>query len=261
MERFRYFEDFCLCFCVSPWQLHAFGQPPQVPPQECFPFLRSLRMDRTIAAMIATTMIPTMTLPIEMPPFETSGQFCLGLYRTKIVRQMRRQIFRQMKQKAEWILDIFTSIFVKYESLFRIWRMQIASSDFLRDEGKNGENPLWIFEYFPEISRKICTQDACEKIRNRLWRKICKQMAGKVARRSLCGIAQDVFCRCKKTHPFNYNRVVGFCQPIFLGFGRFAVWIWNITGMLHNVHLDSGRKIGKGLDKPVNVWYSIVSQC
>ena len=36
--------------------------------------------------------------------------------------------------------------------------MQIASSDFLRDEGKNGENPLWIFEYFPEISRKICTQ-------------------------------------------------------------------------------------------------------
>ena len=43
-----------------------------------------------------------------------------------------------------------------------------ASSDFLRDEGKNGENPLWIFEYFPEISRKICTQDACEKMRNRL---------------------------------------------------------------------------------------------
>ena len=27
--------------------------------------------------------------------------FCLGQYRTKIVRQMRRQIFRQMKQKAE----------------------------------------------------------------------------------------------------------------------------------------------------------------
>ena len=113
----------------------------------------------------------------------------LGQYRTKIVRQMRRQIFRQMKQKAEWILDVFTSIFVKYESLFRIWRMQIASSDFLRDEGKNGENPLWIFEYFPEISRKICTQDACGKIRNRLWREICKQMACKVARRSLCGIA------------------------------------------------------------------------
>ena len=51
--------------------------------------------------MIATTMIPTMTLPIEMPPFETSGQFCLWQDRTKIVRQMRRQIFRQMKQKAE----------------------------------------------------------------------------------------------------------------------------------------------------------------
>ena len=106
---------------------------------------------------------------------------------------MRRQIFRQMKQKAEWILDVFTSIFVKYESLFRIWRMQIASSDFLRDEGKNGENPLWIFEYFPEISRKICTQDACGKIRNRLWREICKQMACKVARRSLCGIALGIF--------------------------------------------------------------------
>ena len=116
-----------------------------------------------------------------------------GQYRTKIVRQMRRQIFRQMKQKAEWILDVFTSIFVKYESLFRIWRMQIASSDFLRDEGKNGENPLWIFEYFPEISRKICTQDACGKIRNRLWREICKQMACKVTRRSLCGIALKLF--------------------------------------------------------------------
>ena len=121
--------------------------------------------------------------------WRTSCSVSLGQYRTKIVRQMRRQIFRQMKQKAEWILDVFTSIFVKYESLFRIWRMQIASSDFLRDEGKNGENPLWIFEYFPEISRKICTQDACGKIRNRLWREICKQMACKVARRSLCGIA------------------------------------------------------------------------
>ena len=120
-------------------------------------------------------------------------------YRTKIVRQMRRQIFRQMKQKAEWILDVFTSIFVKYESLFRIWRMQIASSDFLRDEGKNGENPLWIFEYFPEISRKICTQDACEKIRNRLWREICKQMACKVDKRSLCGIA---FILYQKMHLF-----------------------------------------------------------
>ena len=27
--------------------------------------------------------------------------FFVGQYRTKIVRQMRRQIFRQMKQKAE----------------------------------------------------------------------------------------------------------------------------------------------------------------
>ena len=121
--------------------------------------------------------------------FDMLRQMLSRQYRTKIVRQMRRQIFRQMKQKAEWILDVFTSIFVKCESLFRIWRMQIASSDFLRDEGKNGENPLWIFEYFPEISRKICTQDACGKIRNRLWREICKQMACKVARRSLCGIA------------------------------------------------------------------------
>ena len=41
-------------------------------------------------------------------------------YRTKIVRQMRRQIFRQMTQQAEGILDVFTRIFVKYESLFRI---------------------------------------------------------------------------------------------------------------------------------------------
>jgi hypothetical protein len=30
-----------------------------------------------------------------------SGGLYLGQYRTKIVRQMRRQIFRQMKQKAE----------------------------------------------------------------------------------------------------------------------------------------------------------------
>ena len=42
--------------------------------------------------------------------------------------------------------------------------MQIAQSDFLRDERKNGENPLWIFEYFPKISQKICKQDACEKM-------------------------------------------------------------------------------------------------
>ena len=47
----------------------------------------------------------------------------LGQYRTKIVRQMRRQIFRQMKQKAEWILDVFTSIFVKYDGKFASrWR-------------------------------------------------------------------------------------------------------------------------------------------
>ena len=48
-------------------------------------------------------------------------------------------------------------------------RMQIAQSDFLRDERKNGENPLWIFEYFPKISQKICKQDACEKMPNRLY--------------------------------------------------------------------------------------------
>ena len=47
----------------------------------------------------------------------------LGQYRTKIVRQMRRQIFRQMKQKAEWILAVFTSIFVKYDGKFASrWR-------------------------------------------------------------------------------------------------------------------------------------------
>jgi len=33
--------------------------------------------------------------------FSTRGQNMAGQYRTKIVRQMRRQIFRQMKQKAE----------------------------------------------------------------------------------------------------------------------------------------------------------------
>ena len=47
-------------------------------------------------------------------------------------------------------------------------RMQIAPSDFSRDERKSGGNPLWISEYFPEISRKRCKQDACEKIQNRL---------------------------------------------------------------------------------------------
>ena len=47
-------------------------------------------------------------------------------------------------------------------------RMQIAPSDFSRDERKNGRNPLWISEYFPEISRKRCKQDACEKMQNRL---------------------------------------------------------------------------------------------
>ena len=31
----------------------------------------------------------------------TLGNIVSGQYRTKIVRQMRRQIFRQMKQKAE----------------------------------------------------------------------------------------------------------------------------------------------------------------
>ena len=49
-----------------------------------------------------------------MDQFVTFGDL-LRQYRTKIVRQMRRQIFRQMKQKAERILDVFTSIFVKYD--------------------------------------------------------------------------------------------------------------------------------------------------
>ena len=51
-------------------------------------------------------------------------------YRTKIVRQMRRQIFRQMKQKAEWILDVFTSIFVKYDGKFAS-RWRAKSTDAL----------------------------------------------------------------------------------------------------------------------------------
>ena len=71
---------YMLNFSLTPNAKILSKDAAQVPPQECFPFLRSLRMDRTIAAMIAATMIPTMTLPIEMPPFETSGQFCLCLY-------------------------------------------------------------------------------------------------------------------------------------------------------------------------------------
>ena len=51
-------------------------------------------------------------------------------YRTKIVRQIRRQIFRQMKQKAEWILDVFTSIFVKYDGKFAS-RWRAKSTDAL----------------------------------------------------------------------------------------------------------------------------------
>ena len=36
---------------------------------------------------------------------------------------MCRQIFRQMEQKAEWILAVFTSIFVKYDGKFASrWR-------------------------------------------------------------------------------------------------------------------------------------------
>ena len=38
----------------------------------------------------------------------------LRQHRTKIVRQMFCQIFRKMKQKAQLILCVFTSIFVKY---------------------------------------------------------------------------------------------------------------------------------------------------
>ena len=55
--------------------------------------------------------------------FDMLRQMLSRQYRTKIVRQMRRQIFRQMKQKAEWILDVFTSIFVKYDGKFASrWR-------------------------------------------------------------------------------------------------------------------------------------------
>ena len=47
-----------------------------------------------------------------------------------------------------------------------------ASSNFSSDETKSGVNTWCIHEHFCEI-----------------WREICKQMACKVARRSLCGIA------------------------------------------------------------------------
>ena len=49
-----------------------------------------------------------------------------------------------------------------------------ASSNLSSDETKSGVNTGCIHEHFCEI-----------------WRKICKQMAYKVARRSLCGIAPD----------------------------------------------------------------------
>ena len=49
-----------------------------------------------------------------------------------------------------------------------------ASSNFSSDETKSGVNTCCIHEHFCEI-----------------WREICKQMACKVARRSLCGIAVD----------------------------------------------------------------------
>jgi hypothetical protein len=42
----------------------------------------------------------------------------LWQHRTKIVRQMRSQIFCQMKQKAECILCVCTSIFVKYDGKY-----------------------------------------------------------------------------------------------------------------------------------------------
>jgi hypothetical protein len=55
-------------------------------------------------------------------PRETSARMhanpFLWRYRTKIVRQMRGQIFCQMKQKAECILCVCTSIFVKYDGKY-----------------------------------------------------------------------------------------------------------------------------------------------
>ena len=48
----------------------------------------------------------------------------------------------------------------------------IAPEDFLSDEAKNVENPLWIHEAFLEI-----------------WRKIGKLASRKAVRRSLCGVA------------------------------------------------------------------------
>ena len=60
-----------------------------------------------------------------------------------------------------------------------------ASSNFSSDKTKSGVNTWCIHEHFCEI-----------------WRKICKQMACKVARRSLCGIAlyKRYPCGHKKQH-------------------------------------------------------------
>ena len=67
--------------------------------------------------------------------------------------------------------------------------MQIASSDFLRDEGENGENPLWIFEYFSRnisenMHARCVREDTKQALKGNLQADACK-----VARRSLCGIA------------------------------------------------------------------------
>ena len=58
---------------------------------------------------------------------------------------MRRQIFRQMKQKAEWILDVFTSIFVKYDRKFAS-RWRAKSPDAL----------CAVLLYGKHISKKPC---------------------------------------------------------------------------------------------------------
>ena len=56
----------------------------------------------------------------------------LRRYRIKIVCQMRRQIFRQMKQKAKPILCVLASIFVKYDGNVQVDGMQSCQAVFVR---------------------------------------------------------------------------------------------------------------------------------
>ena len=66
-----------------------------------------------------------------------------------------------------------------------------ASSNFSSDKTKSGVNTWCIHEHFGEIWESVSylTYADCVVRFFERWREICKQMACKVARRSLCGVA------------------------------------------------------------------------